>query len=84
MDLGAGIASFLKMHNPMKYFSEGFLVSDDSLVGNFFFTSGCRINCIYELLNWTKINKPVFNHGVFLSALLREGLCEVTLRLPGW
>ena len=33
MDLGAGIASFLKMHNPMKYFSEGFLGSDDSLVG---------------------------------------------------
>ena len=32
MDLGAGIASFFKMHNPMKYFSEGFLVSDDSLV----------------------------------------------------
>ena len=32
MDLGAGIASFLKMHNPRKYFSEGFLVSDDSLV----------------------------------------------------
>ena len=32
MDFGAGIASVLKMHNPMKYFSEGFLVSDDSLV----------------------------------------------------
>ena len=82
MDLGAGIASFLKMHNPMKYFSEGFLVSDDGFSGKRF--TGCRINCIYELVAWTKINKPVFNHGVFLSALLREGLCEVTLRLPGW
>ena len=32
MDLGAGIAFCLKMLNPMKYFSEGFLVSDDSLM----------------------------------------------------